>query len=95
MSDRPEPLTINCCHGTLTSAVVCRHHLSKDGRAVGFVENVDDPNNLQAWCGDCEAFFLREGGMTEEFVQFNDFALVCVVCYAEIKARHSTLAGYQ
>ena len=83
-----EPLSIVCRHGTLTSAVVCRHHLVAQEPGVGFVENSDDPNDLQAWCGDCEAMFQREGAFTDEFRQFNDFALVCVTCYSEIKAKH-------
>ena len=93
MSDRPEPLTINCCHGTLTSAVVCRHHLSKDGRAVGFVENVDDPNNLQAWCGDCDALMMQTGHWTEEAEVVAGIKIVCRRCYANIRRRNRVRRG--
>lgn len=86
-----EPLTIECCHGTLTAAVVCRHHLSKQDAVLGFVENSSEPDDLQAWCDQCEAFYCREGELTEDFRRFNRFAVVCVVCYSEIKARHSRL----
>ena len=57
--------------------------------AVGVVENNDDPNDLQAWCFACEEKYQEEGDLTEAFREFNDMALVCVVCYAEIKERHT------
>lgn len=88
---KAERLTVRCEHGTLTAAVVCRHHVCADDEVIGFVENSSDPNDLQAWCDQCEAFFCREGEHTEEFLAFNDFAIVCVVCYSGIKARHSRL----
>ena len=56
---------------------------------VGFVENSSDPNDLQAWCLKCEELFLQEGDKTEVFRRFNRMAIVCVVCYADFKARHS------
>jgi hypothetical protein len=59
-------------------------------RVVGFVENSSDPNDLQAWCGACERYFLAEGDKTSAFRAFNQMALVCDVCYAEFKERHST-----
>jgi hypothetical protein len=83
-------MNISCdTHGERTSAVVCRHHLDVRDRSVGFCENSSDPEDLQAWCAACEELFVRLGAMTEEFRQFNDFALVCVACYADLKARHS------
>jgi len=83
-------MTINCGrHGERVSAIVCRHHLVVKDRAVGFIENSDDPDDLQAWCDDCEILFLREGDKTEAFLQFNSFAVVCVDCYASMKASHS------
>lgn len=81
---------INCdVHGMRVSAIVCRHHLETLDRVVGFVENSDDPNDLQAWCEDCEAIFISEGDMTEAFLKFNKFSVVCIDCYARLKARHS------
>ena len=56
--------------------------------AVGFVENSSDPEDLQAWCSACESVFLSEGDKTERFRQFNDFAVVCDVCYATLKEKH-------
>jgi hypothetical protein len=84
-----KPLSVECKHGTLTATVVCRHHVTALDRAVGFVENSSDPHDLQAWCEECEGYFAREGELTEAFKRFNDFAVVCVACYSELKARHS------
>lgn len=75
-------------HGTSVPAIVCRHMLTATDRVVGFVENSSEPDDLQAWCEDCESFFLREGEMTEAFRKFNDFAVVCQECYGLFKARH-------
>ena len=86
--------TITCSrHGDRPSAVVCRHHVQVRDRRVGFVENSSDPSDLQGWCEDCAALFLKQGGMTDEFLRFNDFVLVCIDCYALLKGRHAVSAG--
>jgi hypothetical protein len=84
------PMTVHCdIHGDDVAAVVCRHHVETSDHVVGFVENSDDPGDLQAWCDACEELFIREGDKTKRFVRFNNFAIVCVRCYAQLKARHS------
>lgn len=89
-----EPLLVDCGpHGKRVSAVVCRHLMGRDQAAAGFVENSEDPNNLQAWCHACEEIFQREDGMTDVFRKFNRMTIVCVECYAEAKERH-TLAAH-
>jgi hypothetical protein len=75
-------------HGSSNTAVVCRHHVDATDGVVGFVENSDDPSDLQAWCDECEVLFVREGALTEEFRRFNDFAVVCIDCYEELRAKH-------
>ncbi len=75
-------------HGEQVAAIVCRHHLTVSDRAVGFVENSDDPNDLQAWCDDCESLFLSEGNKTDAFMAFNNFAVVCADCYVRMRATH-------
>jgi hypothetical protein len=62
-------------------------------RAVGFVENSSDPGDLQAWCQACENLFETEDGLTEAFRAFNDFAVVCDLCYQEMKLRHGSPQG--
>ena len=34
----------------------------------------------------------KEGGVTDTFREFNGMVIVCVVCYAEAKSRHSLQA---
>jgi hypothetical protein len=83
------PLTIDCePHGTRIATVVCGHMMHTKG-PVGFVENSSDPNDLQAWCHDCELLFEQEQGLTETFRQFTEMTIVCDRCYADLKARHS------
>ena len=79
-------------HGEGIAAIVCRHHIGARGHAVGFIENSGDPMDLQAWCDDCERMFLGEGEKTEAFTRFNDFAVVCVTCYAELRSTHSRIS---
>ena len=84
------PLYVDCGpHGKRVAAVVCRHML-ESSEPVGFVENSSDPNDLQAWCESCEEMFLAEGDKTAAFEAFNDRAIVFVVCYSHLKARHLT-----
>ena len=75
-------------HGEQTPAIVCRHHIDVRDHSVGFVENSDDPDDLQAWCDDCELMFLREQDKTDEFRRYNDFAVVCINCYAHLRMTH-------
>lgn len=81
-------------HGERVSAVICQHLLHAYPAPVGFVENSSDPNDLQAWCHPCEDMFQLEGDMTDAFREFNGMAIVCVVCYAEAKARHAVSADH-
>jgi len=84
------PLTISCGeHGSRVAAVVCCHHLMKSGRPAGFVENSDDPADLQAWCNECEKLFVEQDGLTKDFERFNDRAIVCDLCYIALKSHHS------
>jgi hypothetical protein len=80
-------------HGEQTAAIVCRHHMQVDDHAVGFIENSDDPDDLQAWCDDCERMFLQEGDKTNDFRVFNDFAVVCSNCYVDLRTRHHREPG--
>jgi hypothetical protein len=87
--DDDGPLMVDCGpHGRRIAAVVCCHMLSEEG-PVGFIENSSDPDDLQAWCDACEEEFAREEGLTPAFEAFNDRAIVCDICYQELKERHS------
>lgn len=83
-------MEITCSeHGVGPPAVVCTHLFHVRTRRVGFVENSSVPDDLQAWCGECERVYRHEGDLTEAFRAFNDFRLVCCGCYARIKEHHS------
>jgi hypothetical protein len=69
-------------------SVVCRHHVNEADRPLGFVENSSDPDDLQAWCRDCEDLFLQEGELTDVFRRFNGMTVVCDVCYARLRESH-------
>jgi hypothetical protein len=87
--DNSDDILIECSeHGERRSAIVCRHLLQENSNPIGFIENSSDPGDYQAWCCACEELFLKENEMTEAFRRFNDFAVVCEVCYEQIKARH-------
>lgn len=82
--------TIECDqHGPSAFGLVCRHLVQNNGHPLGFVENSDDPDDLQAWCYACEYFYQQQQDLTEEFEKFCDCAIVCTKCYADIKAKHS------
>ncbi len=84
------PLIVDCdVHGKGVAAVVCRHLCTEKAVPLGFVENSDTPGDRQAWCDQCEAFFLEQGDLTEEFQAFNDMALVCEACYEIIRNKHA------
>jgi len=89
MADDDDEGWIDCdCHGRCRSAIVCTHHVDQREQPAGFVENRSDPDDLQAWCFACERMFVAEGELTESFRRFNDFAVVCVSCYHELRQRH-------
>lgn len=91
-SEEPPSRLLECgTHGAAHGAMVCTHLVDARDHAVGFVENSDDPEDLQAWCDACEQLFLTEGEHTPAFEEFCDVRLVCVFCYATIKERHSAL----
>ena len=84
-----EPLTIECkCHGKKYAASVCGHIVNNNNQALGFIENVSDPEDLQGWCYACEHVYLQENDRTEKFMSFFNPAIVCSDCYKEIKAKH-------
>lgn len=89
--NKPEAMTIDCGeHGERVATVVCGHLLNGEPAPAGFIENSDDPKDLQAWCAACERLFLQEGALTDAFRKFNRMSIVCCQCYANAKVRHST-----
>ena len=81
---------IDCgTHGARVAAVACCHLIGQDMPPAGFVENNDDPNDLQAWCYACEEKYEQEGGLTETFRDFMKMSVVCAACYAAAKTHHT------
>lgn len=86
-----EHVLVDCSeHGREPAAVLCQHLHDRSAEGRGFVENSSDPRDLQAWCEQCEARFLAEGGeMTEAFRRFHGMAVVCVRCYERARRAHT------
>lgn len=81
---------IDCeCHGKSIPAIVCGHLTNNNGQPLGFIENSDDPEDLQAWCYACEYLYNSEQDLTDKFRAFNDMSVVCVKCYQNIKSSHA------
>lgn len=76
-------------HGCSDAATVCCHLIKNNGAPLGFIENSNEPGDLQAWCYACEHVFLIENEMTDRFRKFCDFAVVCESCYADIREHHT------
>jgi hypothetical protein len=89
-SEPPKRLMINCAvHGRSVMAIVCRHMVGFSWRKVGFIQNTDHADDLQAWCDKCERMFLAEGDRTERFEKFHGMTGVCTGCWETIKKKHA------
>ncbi|WP_246175092.1 DUF6882 domain-containing protein [Tenacibaculum aiptasiae] len=83
---------INCgIHGKLRKAFICQHLNTKI--KTGFEEafetfrgmELDEEDDFQAWCSECEKERLRTNGWNDESMEFSKIKLVCEKCYFEIK----------
>ena len=89
MSDEVEAMDIDCKdHGKGVAAIVCVHLLNNKDAQLGFIENNDEPHDLQAWCYACEYLYQQEEDMTDKFRAFNGMSMVCTRCYSKIKRIH-------
>lgn len=78
-------------HGFGRAAYVCQH-LNLDA-AVGFEEafetypgmELDDDEDFQAWCSECEKARIKYDGWNEESEKVAQIKLICEDCYFEIK----------
>jgi hypothetical protein len=87
-----EDKLIECSqHGKIRAAFICQH-LTKDTRT-GFEESfptfpgipLDEEEELQAWCDDCEKIRAKYDGWNDESMELTKIKLVCERCYFEIK----------
>ncbi len=73
-------------------AFVCQHLINNT--AIGFNEAFDsDPaieqdDEYQAWCDECEKIRFKEDGWTDEAMAFANIKIVCNQCYFDIKERN-------
>ncbi len=78
-------------HGLARITFVCQH-LSTTQKT-GFHESfesykgmeLDEDDDLSAWCNDCETIRLSHDGWDDEAMEFAKIKLVCEECYFEIK----------
>jgi hypothetical protein len=74
-------------------AFVCGHLTRKEHS--GFHEAfesdpmVEEDEDYQAWCDECEKVRLREGEWNDESMAFANIKLVCDECYFEIKLQQT------
>jgi len=83
---------IDCnVHGKSRSAFVCQHLNTKN--KTGFEEafetyrgmELDEEDDLQGWCNECEKERLRTDGWHDESMRFAKIRLVCETCYFNMK----------
>ena len=83
-------------HGFSRPAFVCQHLDLK--KTKGFVEafetfegmDLEDDDDFQAWCNECEEVRKKYDGWNEESEKFAKIKLVCEKCYFELKKYNTT-----
>jgi len=78
-------------HGAGRHAFICQHLNNKT--KTGFKEvfptwrgmDLEDDDDFQAWCFECEKVRLEENGWTEKAMEFVGGKVVCENCFFEIK----------
>lgn len=82
-------------HGLARPAFVCQH-LDFE-RPKGFHEafdtfegmNLDEDEDFQAWCNECEEIRIKFDGWNEESEKFAKIKLICENCYFDLKIFNS------
>jgi hypothetical protein len=86
MSDKTE--IVDCDeHGSSYAAFVCQHLARGSGLGFFCDSGSDDPRP-DAWCAECDAVMMADGGWNEESEQSAGITLLCVSCYDSAKARN-------
>jgi hypothetical protein len=91
--DRLKDEQITCeTHGAGRIAFVCQHLINGDcaGFHEAFESNplIEQDDDYQAWCDECEKVRLKEGEWNDVSMAFAKIKLVCDQCYLEIKRRN-------
>ena len=85
-----EDNSVDCeTHGRVPSSIVCAH-LLRDGltKHVGFVLQEDAPDDLTAWCRECDTR-VSESGWTQELLA--NLKVVCQPCLLKIRGAQAAL----
>ncbi|MFD1256582.1 DUF6882 domain-containing protein [Mucilaginibacter terrae] len=92
--DALENKSVECdVHEKGQIAFVCKHLISKE--YPGFHEAfesglcMEENDDYQAWCDECEKVRINEGKWNEESMAFAEIKIVCDQCYFEIKYRQT------
>nr|WP_322623019.1 DUF6882 domain-containing protein [uncultured Flavobacterium sp.] len=78
-------------HGLARITFVCQHlsTIQKTGFHESFESykgmELDEDDDLSAWCNDCETIRLSHNGWNDEAMEFAKIKLVCEECYFEMK----------
>jgi hypothetical protein len=96
-SEKIENELIECnVHGKIRKAFICQHlnTQSKTGFEEAFESyrgmELDEDDDFQAWCTECEKKRLKTDGWNDESMEFAKIKLVCERCYFEIKEFNET-----
>lgn len=77
-------------HGDRKPAFICKH--LQYGEQVGFFEPDDAPEPdwpfKNAWCSECEAVAMEQGGWNDISEAFAQVMIICEGCYEEIRQRN-------
>lgn len=80
-------------HENGRTSFVCRHLIAKEhpGFNEAFESDplVEEEDDYQAWCDECEKVRLKEGEWNDDSMAFADIKVVCDECYFEIKRRQT------
>lgn len=86
MSDQTEEVECDR-HGLSHATFVCQHIAQGSGLGFFFYLNPEDPRP-DAWCAECNAVMLADGGWNEENEKSAEITLLCAGCYDEVKRRN-------
>jgi len=85
--------TIQCpVHGEQQETFVCQHLVTSldTGKQVGFFWSGEPRGD--AWCSECEAARIREGGISggwnERSEKFLGVKILCGACYDRVRVLH-------
>jgi hypothetical protein len=76
-------------HGACKGCMICRH--LREGQGLGYWRVKVPPSSDDyetGMCEECDAFFWREQGWTDQLFEFAGWKLFCRKCYAEVLDRH-------